>query len=55
MLPYGFSPEVRAELERLVDDRSVRVRLAMATSEVVPPHTSRPSVLIRRRGGQCGP
>lgn len=27
-----------ADLERLVDDRSVQVRLAMATSEVVPPH-----------------
>ncbi|WP_433349822.1 hypothetical protein [Micromonospora sp. CA-111912] len=27
-----------ADLERLVDDRSVQVRLAMATSEFVPPH-----------------
>ena len=27
-----------ADLARLVDDRSVQVRLAMATSEVVPPH-----------------
>ncbi|MEO3769182.1 hypothetical protein [Micromonospora sp. B9E7] len=27
-----------ADLVRLVDDRSVQVRLAMATSEVVPPH-----------------
>lgn len=27
-----------ADLARLVDDRSVQVRLAMATSEVIPPH-----------------
>nr|WP_161556613.1 hypothetical protein [Micromonospora acroterricola] len=27
-----------ADLERLVDDRSVQVRLALAKSEVVPPH-----------------
>ncbi|GAB3938795.1 hypothetical protein GCM10027614_19580 [Micromonospora vulcania] len=27
-----------ADLERLIDDRSVQVRLAMAKSEVVPPH-----------------
>ncbi|MFC4110493.1 hypothetical protein ACFOX0_31810 [Micromonospora zhanjiangensis] len=27
-----------ADLRRLVDDRSVQVRMAMATSEVVPPH-----------------
>ncbi|MCM0673446.1 hypothetical protein NCC78_01730 [Micromonospora phytophila] len=27
-----------ADLERLVDDRSVQVRLAMATSELIPPH-----------------
>ncbi|MBE1489378.1 hypothetical protein [Plantactinospora soyae] len=27
-----------ADLERLVDDRSVQVRLAMATSDLVPPH-----------------
>ncbi|MFC4017107.1 hypothetical protein ACFOW4_04005 [Micromonospora sp. GCM10011542] len=27
-----------ADLERLIEDRSVQVRLAMATSEVVPPH-----------------
>jgi hypothetical protein len=27
-----------ADLERLVDDRSVQVRLAMATSDVIPPH-----------------
>ncbi|MEV6811715.1 hypothetical protein [Micromonospora sp. NPDC051296] len=27
-----------ADLRRLVDDRSVQVRMAMATSEVIPPH-----------------
>lgn len=30
-----------ADLEQLVDDRSVQVRLAMATSDLVPPHIRR--------------